>query len=131
MDLAVLNQFVFIESKLGSGLNSYQFWATVFWTAFRGDFSYKRKLKNIGGSYFDSHSDPFLKACFFHKLESLINYSFSFQIIVRAIRKRNSPVTTANVSQFCGNAILTTIVVTTVTSQPTYAEIKIAQQVCI
>lgn len=52
-----------------------------------------------------------------------------FVIIVRAIRKRNSPVTTANVSQFCGNAILTTIVVTIVTSQPTFAEIKIAQQV--
>ena len=60
-----------------------------------------------------------------------INSSFSFQIIVRAIRKRNSPATMANVFQFCGNAISITTVVTTVTSRPTFAEIKTAQQVGI
>ena len=50
---------------------------------------------------------------------------------MRAIRKRNFPATTANVSQFCGNAISITTVVTTVTNRPTLAEIKTAQQVGI
>jgi hypothetical protein len=52
-----------------------------------------------------------------------------FVKIVRVIRKRNSPATTANVSQFCGNAISIMTVVTTVMSRPTFAEIKTAQQV--
>ena len=46
-----------------------------------------------------------------------------------AIRKWKSPVTRANVSQFCQSAILKMTAVMTATSLPTFAEIKITHQV--
>jgi len=50
-----------------------------------------------------------------------------FVIIENAMMLRNSHVTMANVSQFCGNVILTMIVETTAMNQLIFAEIRIAQ----